>query len=525
MLNVASIFRALSDDSAERTSYGNEAALERVVTSVSAIASAAEIETQPSNSLVIVPREISHSGDVGLEILLRRAASAHVSCIIVEQGTGAPPTSTLRLAERFNIALWCPPYLDASIMRARIDDLVRNPEMIGSGIVRTVIESMRHPASSFGEIVDRAAKHLDCPVGLLGSDGSSIAGPPIFRTDELVDRLAALNPSPIDLVHSNADGQQIFLVPAFPLVPDGPHFWLAAITPPGAELRTSYITASLRAAALALSALLSRSSLAYERDNRSLRALFDEFQTSGGALTVEQIEHATAFGWRLFGWHAAVQMRSDSSLAQAPLSSISYACADALRRHGVRMRPLTIESTLIFWESWIAPPPADELDALESKVTTALREVELAYPGVRMRAGVGTPRNASTGIPVSISEARSALASAEAERGSESPIVRRADHMTAHRLIERWLPDSATRDAIIAQIEPLQRADSGEQLIQTLRTYLDLESNASATAAALHVHRNTVLQRLQRIRSLITVDLDDPSNRLTVQLALRLLNA
>ena len=94
--------------------------------------------------------------------------------------------------------------------------------------------------------------------------------------------------------------------------------------------------------------------------------------------------------------------------------------------------------------------------------------------------------------------------------------------MTANRLLQSWMPDGAAREAIIDIIEPLRSSDSDGQLLATLSTYLDVESNASETAARLHVHRNTVLQRLSRIRELLPIDLDQPADRLAVQVALRL---
>jgi DNA-binding PucR family transcriptional regulator len=64
----------------------------------------------------------------------------------------------------------------------------------------------------------------------------------------------------------------------------------------------------------------------------------------------------------------------------------------------------------------------------------------------------------------------------------------------------------------------------GTQLITTLRTYLDHRSNRSATAAALHLHPNTVSQRLQRIEALTSLDLADPTAVVQITAALILLD-
>ena len=55
--------------------------------------------------------------------------------------------------------------------------------------------------------------------------------------------------------------------------------------------------------------------------------------------------------------------------------------------------------------------------------------------------------------------------------------------------------------------------------VETLRVYLECNASVSKAASALYVHRSTLMERLQRIRRELDVDLDDPD----VQLHLRLL--
>jgi sugar diacid utilization regulator len=57
----------------------------------------------------------------------------------------------------------------------------------------------------------------------------------------------------------------------------------------------------------------------------------------------------------------------------------------------------------------------------------------------------------------------------------------------------------------------------------TLRTYLELDRNATRTARGLFVQRNTLLERLDRVKSVSGVDLADPDKRLFYWLSLALL--
>lgn len=64
--------------------------------------------------------------------------------------------------------------------------------------------------------------------------------------------------------------------------------------------------------------------------------------------------------------------------------------------------------------------------------------------------------------------------------------------------------------------------ENNSELVKTLKVYLDCERNSSRTADALFLHRNSVNYRLERIKSLMTSDLDDPENRLLLILSIYL---
>ncbi len=58
-------------------------------------------------------------------------------------------------------------------------------------------------------------------------------------------------------------------------------------------------------------------------------------------------------------------------------------------------------------------------------------------------------------------------------------------------------------------------------LLRTLEVYFDQGMNASSTARALYVHRNTLTYRLRRIEEITEVSLQDAQARLTLQVALK----
>lgn len=60
------------------------------------------------------------------------------------------------------------------------------------------------------------------------------------------------------------------------------------------------------------------------------------------------------------------------------------------------------------------------------------------------------------------------------------------------------------------------------ELVETLEAFFACHGNLSQTANRLHIHRNTLTYRLERIASITQLDLDDADARFSLQLALKL---
>ena len=84
------------------------------------------------------------------------------------------------------------------------------------------------------------------------------------------------------------------------------------------------------------------------------------------------------------------------------------------------------------------------------------------------------------------------------------------------QLLLSWTGGDTFGPAAASLLSPLSALEQ-----ETLAAYLDAESSVVATAERLALHRNTVAARIQRIQSLLGADLDDPSSRLALQLACR----
>ena len=66
--------------------------------------------------------------------------------------------------------------------------------------------------------------------------------------------------------------------------------------------------------------------------------------------------------------------------------------------------------------------------------------------------------------------------------------------------------------------------DHGTEYTRCLRVFLENSMNIARTVADLYIHRNTFLYRLERIKKLLDMDLDDPDVRLLLLLSYRILD-
>lgn len=84
--------------------------------------------------------------------------------------------------------------------------------------------------------------------------------------------------------------------------------------------------------------------------------------------------------------------------------------------------------------------------------------------------------------------------------------------------------DDELPDYIDAMIGPVLRWDEQRdgELLTTLRTYLDAQASPTRTARDLHVHVNTVLQRLERLTTLLGDDWREPDPLFRISVAVRL---
>jgi len=190
--------------------------------------------------------------------------------------------------------------------------------------------------------------------------------------------------------------------------------------------------------------------------------------------------------------------------------------AEALARRGLRFlwRSRGATAELVLGRSEAAPPSTTE--GVAEAIHAELRRVS---PDVVVSAALGTPQPGLAGLQRSFREAAQAL-TIGLRRSGPGGLTRFAD-LGIYRLIfaAADLPELAElRDEALAALIAYD-ARHAANLVGTLHAFLDANGGPKEAAAALGVHRNTVLYRLERIREVTGADLDAAETRLRLHLA------
>jgi hypothetical protein len=125
------------------------------------------------------------------------------------------------------------------------------------------------------------------------------------------------------------------------------------------------------------------------------------------------------------------------------------------------------------------------------------------------------------GVGNDLAQARAAAARARTARSLDVAFSFDADDPDG--LVRELAGSPTARSSAAGLLAPLDGLGGRKAAtaIETLRVYLDNWGSLSRSGAVLHLHPNAVAHRMKRIRALLPVDLDDPDQRLALQIACR----
>lgn len=195
-------------------------------------------------------------------------------------------------------------------------------------------------------------------------------------------------------------------------------------------------------------------------------------------------------------------------------------------RRGLDTSTPAIWSKTLVWEHSdslvILVPAGKHFDrhSFARRVEALRQAVERRLKGPSISAGLGRPYADLGRLQDSYHEAEHALQIGSVVSGPSATTA--FDDLGSYRLLYHLRDQPELRSFYEETTGALDRYDEehGTNLVETLHTFLELQGNLSQTARALHLHRNGLLYRLTRIQKIVNCDLDNPSQRLALQLSL-----
>ncbi len=142
--------------------------------------------------------------------------------------------------------------------------------------------------------------------------------------------------------------------------------------------------------------------------------------------------------------------------------------------------------------------------------------------GPTFSCGIGRPRDKLLELARGYEEAKDAVMIGRVIKGRRA-VTQYAD-LGPYRLLARLSGDDEACEFCSQYLGRLIEYDSKRkgELLRTLSCYLANSGNVSATARTLHLHRQSLIYRLERIEQLTGLSLQDAQDRFVLELGLRL---
>ena len=160
------------------------------------------------------------------------------------------------------------------------------------------------------------------------------------------------------------------------------------------------------------------------------------------------------------------------------------------------------------------------IEDMKKRLDALLQQIESAM-GVCLFAGMGNPYSDLRDYAGGFREAGEALTIARCLHEHAASLS--FTDLGAYRYLYPFARDHARSDLYLEQVATIARYDRGHKragMLNTLEIYLEHWGNIKEVSELLGVHRNTITQRLERIQSLCTFDLEHPANRLPLHMAI-----
>ncbi len=450
-----------------------------------------------------------------LDLVLRWAAESSAAGVIVTKTKEPVGLAPRRLAQRFSLPLIsCD--IDPFTLIDSIRELVSQPERFLAGLLLPALTqlSRMNPVEGLDGVLRILDSTLDSRSSVVSIDGKAVVGAHLYPP------LSARERIPVYSVSENESRLTRAIQPIQLASGEPPSFWLVTErrSPTKYWLRAASLILRVASQYLALALVSER--LERERDARFSLGLLNAVMAAEQA-SPRLVQQVGTLGWRVEGWCSAIHIHFTGESEQWKMLAFTSELREVFVQSGIVGALIERPDGWTTWAVSEREPKPGAFRELADRVRRTLRRFFGDHQTMRISAGVGRPYPGLAGLRRSLAEAHEAATISQASGAPFS--VQHADELGVERVLTNWYASSEFKEFATTLLRPLIDSGDGE-LVHTLEVYLDSESSPTITADLLGVHRNTIMNRLARIRESLSIDFENADQRLVVQLACRAVN-
>ncbi|MFF2446696.1 PucR family transcriptional regulator [Neobacillus sp. NPDC058068] len=143
---------------------------------------------------------------------------------------------------------------------------------------------------------------------------------------------------------------------------------------------------------------------------------------------------------------------------------------------------------------------------------------------IMIQVGIGSLANSIDEIPISYQKAKDALELGEILKGKEA--VTAFSELGIFRLLCQFDDPTLLKPFIPSSLQKLLHYSQANKndLIETLKTFLECNQNATKASQVLFIHHKTAIYRLDRIKEITGMNFEDPEEMLSVRVGLKIVD-
>jgi len=260
-----------------------------------------------------------------------------------------------------------------------------------------------------------------------------------------------------------------------------------------------------------------------ENEQKMRRDFFRDLLFSNGNISPEALHRrATYLGYQLSSAYWALVVEFDQVPNEELLPDEVKKLASSLNSLLSFRQALVITQTQGATILYPIKEGQPTLDKVKHLAETIRQKMSAGNAGWTVSVGIGQLYSDLLSIPRSYREAQHAVKIGRALNGPNA--ISSFSELGIYRMLLQFAqsqnPNEFFCEALQRLLEYDQQAD--KELVKTLTAFLECNGNLTETSDRLFIHRNTLKYRLERIRDITQIDLDDSENRLMLHLGLKM---